>query len=263
MYVKLEGETVRRNVEVFKIILKRASHSVDSMQTEKREKEFKAFVHCVKGEVRFADLSAEPLDSRDWMLVSFRFSLPNTPKDSLLCEVLGSEGGAFSWNGFHEGALCVLKETIKTVQFMTKFLPSLQTLSSAFRDFSQINLDAFLEEIPAKDLIHEAWCQLDREECEKLLLQKTAGTFLFRQDYFTGVLEKLLSQAHQKQIKCITLTYVDAWKKVSDLTLVKKKEGWMIYNDDPCLGSPIYPTVRALLDRFKGVLKNPVLHFQE
>lgn len=261
MYVKIQGETVRRNIEVFKIILKRASHSVDSMQTEKKEKEFKAFVHRIKGEVRFADLSAEPLDARDWLLVSFRFTLPKNSKDSLHCEVLGSEGGAFSWDGFHEVALSVLKETIKTVQFMAKFLPSLQTLSLAFRDFSQINLDVFLEEIPAKDLIHEAWCQLDREECEKLLLQKSEGTFLFRQDFFTAILEKLLTQAHQKQIKCITLTYVDAWKKVSDLTLVKKNDGWMIYNDDPCLRSAIYPTVRALLDRYKGVLKNPVLHF--
>jgi hypothetical protein len=261
MYVKLQDETVRRNIEVFKIILKRASHSVDAMQAEKKDKEFKAFVHRIKGEVRFADLSAEPLDSKDWVLVSFRFSLPEVVKESLLCEVLGSEGVAFSWDGFHEGALSVLKETIKTIQFMSKFLPSLQNLAKAFRDFSQINLDAFLEEMPAKDLIHEAWCQLDLEECEKLLLQKSAGTFLFRQDFFTAILEKLLTQVHQKQIKCITLTYIDAWQKVSDLTLVKKKEGWMIYDDDPCLRSAMYPTVRALLERFKGVLKSPVLHF--
>ncbi len=261
MYVKLQDETVRRNIEVFKIILKRASHAVDAMQAEKKEQEFKAFVHRIKGEVRFADLTAEPLDNRDWVLVYFRFGLPLNQKDPLYCEVLGSEGVVFSWDGFQEGALSVLKETIKTVQFMSKFLPSLQDLSRAFRDFSQINLDAFLEEVPAKDLIHEAWCQLDREECEKLLLQKSAGTFLFRQDFFTAILENLLSQAHQNQIKCITLTYIDAWQKVSDLTLVKKKEGWMIYNDDPCLRAVMYPTVRALLDRFKGVLKSPVLHF--
>ncbi|MBX9923517.1 MAG: hypothetical protein K2Y01_05345 [Rhabdochlamydiaceae bacterium] len=261
MYVRLQDETVRRNIEVFKIILKRASSSVDAIVAEKKEKEFKAFVHRIKGEVRFADLSAEPLDTKDWLLVSFRFSLPKNAKESLHCEVLGPEGASFSWDGFQEVALSVLKETIKTIQFMSRFLPSLQNLSRAFRDFSQINLDAFLEEMPAKDLIHEAWCQLDREECERLLLQKSAGTFLFRQDFFTAILEKLLTQTHQKQIKCITLTYIDAWQKVSDLTLVKKKEGWMIYNDDPCLRATMYPTVRALLDRFKGVLKSPVLHF--
>lgn len=260
MYLKVQDETVRRNIEIFKIILKRASHSVESFHSEKQGQDFKAFVHRLRGEIRFADFNSDPVDSKDWIVVSFHFSLPEKPGESVAFEVTDKEGAVFSWDGFQSQALLVLKETVKTIQLMAKFLPCIQNLSMTFREFSQINLDSFLDEIPAKDLIHESWYQSDRQECEKLLSQKKRGTFVFRQDEFAALLESALIQAHKKSIKCITLTYVGALHKISDITLVKKKEGWLIYNDDPCLRGCIYPTVRILLDRFRSVLKVPLLN---
>src|SRR5262249_28364183 len=150
-------------------------------------------------------------------------------------------------------------ETVKTIQLMAKFLPRIQSLTSTFREFSQINLDSFLDEIPTKDLIHEAWAQIGHEECEKLLSDKPPGTFLFRQDEFAMMLEEQLKEAHKKSVKCITLTYLNSKHRVVDHTLVKKKEGWVVYNDDPCLRGSVYPNVRALLDSFRGVLKLPLL----
>jgi hypothetical protein len=259
MYLKIRDEIVRRNVEIFKIILKRASHSAEASQTEKKSQDFKAFVHRLTGEVRFTDLNSEPVDSSDWVVVSFYFSLPENGADSITFEVSGREDALFSWDGFQPQALDALKETVKTIQLMAKFLPALQSLSATFRDFSQVNLDSFLDEIPTKDLIHEAWRQVDHRQCEEILSKKPAGTFLFRQDEFAAILEGQLSEAHKKPLKCITLTYVNPMNRIVDTTLVKKKEGWIVYNDDPCLRGPVYPTVRSLLDSFREVLRVPLL----
>ncbi len=260
MYLKVRDQTVRRNVEIFKIILKRASHSVDLLQTE-RSQDFKAFIHRISGEVRFADLNSDPLDPKDWVIVSFVFSLPKKEGDSISFEVSGKEGFLFSWDGLHSEAVGILKETVKTIQLMAKFLLQIQNLSSTFREFSRINIDSFLDELPSRDLIHEAWCQVDREKCEEILLSKSAGTFLFRQDEFASILESQLILAHKKNIKCITLTYLDITRKVKDLTLIKKAEGWIVYDNDPCLRGTIYPTVKVLLDRFKATLRIPLLAF--
>jgi hypothetical protein len=261
MYVKVRSETVRRNIEIFKIIAKRASHVFAQAPLEKNSQDFKAFIHRLKGEIRFADLSSEPLEPRDWISASLHISLPGSKEDAISVEIFGTDGAMFSWDGMEHEALDVLKETIKTIRFMARFLPKLRSLSGALRELSQMNLDAFLDELPAKDLIHEAWRQIPREDCEYLLALQNPGTFLFRQDEFAALLERQLKLAHKMPIKCITLTYVDEGKKIIDKTLVKKKEGWIIYDNDPTLDGTIYPSARALLDSFRACLQRPLLNF--
>jgi len=258
MHLKIWNETVRRNIEIFKIILKRTSHS--NQQTEKQCEDFRAFVHRINGEIRFVDLSSEPIDSKEWIVISFHFSLPKRDGDLPSFEVLGSENSLFSWDGFYPDALAVLKETVKTIQLMARFLPYIQNLNATFRELSQVNLDSFLDEIPTKDLIHEAWYQVTRQECEKLLMQKATGSFLFRQDEFAAILEGQLTRSHKRPMKCITLTYLNEKRRVVDFTLVKRRSGWIIYNDDPCLSGEMYPTVKALLSRFDSELAVPVLN---
>ena len=261
MYLKLRNGIVRRNIEIFRIILKRASHLAANSQTEKTEHVFKVFIHKAKGEVRFSDLSSDPLDSRDWVVAFFYLSLPETSKQEISFDISGSDRTFFSWDGFELEALTSLRETVKTIQLMTKFLPRLKSIASTLKEFSQINLDSFLDEMPTKDLIHEAWHQISRENCEYLLGSQDPGTFLFRQDEFAAILEAQLIRAHKEAISCITLTYINNFQKVVDLTLVKKKEGWIIYNNDPSLENPIYPSARALLDSLRRVLKKPLLNF--
>ena len=166
MYLKLRSDIVRRNIEVFKIILKRASHVGSYPSLDEREQMFKIFVHKVRGEVRFPDLSSEPLDSKDWIAATFHLRIPETTKEDIVFNVSGMDGSFFSWNGLDAEAFSSLKETIKTIQLMTKFLPRLKSFTSTLREFSQMNIDSFLDELPAKDLIHEAWHQLSREDCE-------------------------------------------------------------------------------------------------
>ena len=258
MYLKIQDATVRKNIEIFKIILKRESHS--NLQIKKTSEEVKAFINRINGELRFAELNSGPIDSTDWIVVSFHFSLPEKLGDPVAFEVLGSENSLFSWDGFLPQALTVLKETVKTMQLMAKFLPYIQNLNATFRDFSQINLDSFLDQMPSKDLIHEVWRLVDRVGCERLFMNKPIGSFLFRQDEFAAILEAQLSKAYKKPMKCITLTYLDLTRRGVDFTFVKRKEGWVVYNDDPCLRGALYPTVKSVLNHFKAVLLVPLLN---
>ncbi len=262
MYLKVEDGIVRRNIEVFKIILKRASHAIHLNHVERKNEHFRAYVHRLTGEVCFNDVPDQNSHPQDWILVTFYFSLPEKSGDPLIFELAGRSGEVFSWDGLKPKALSILKETVKTIQFMLRFLPSLQNLPAMFKEISQVNVDSFLQEIPAKDLIHEAWHQINRLECEELLLTKKEGVFLFRQDEFAAVLEEQLSHSYKKQVKCVTLSYVDAQRKVVDLTLVKIKEGWMIYDGDPLLRGPLYLTIKMLLDHKKDVLSAPLLHLK-
>lgn len=260
MYLKIENDIVRKNIEIFKIILKRAIQFHETAETEKTAQHFKAFIHRGCGEIRFSDFSGEPLDAHNWAPVSFLFSLPKTEEESFSINISDLNEHSFTSEGFQSTALSAIQETLKTIQFISKFLPRLKNLSAVLKEFSLMNLDTFLDTLSTKDLVHEAWHFLKRDECERLLLKQPQGTFLFRKDEFATVLEKRLKIEHKEPITCITLSYVAYFNKTSDLTLIKKKNGWLIYNDDPSLSGPIYPSASSLLESLRGVLKSPLLH---
>ena len=260
MHLKIQNDIVRKNVEIFKIILKRATQAHEESRTDNVMQHFKAFVHRSRGEIRFSDFNAEQLDTREWTLVSFQFSLHETPEESFSIDITDIDAHSFSWSTFNPEAFSTLKETLKTIQFIARFLPRLKSLSALFREFSLMNLDTFLDQLTTKDLIHESWHSLNRLECEKLLLIHPPGMFLFRKDEFASLLEEQLSQEHKIQIQCITLSYVSSLKKISDLTLVKRAKGWVVYNNDPCLEGSLYPSIRSLFESLRGILKTPLLH---
>jgi hypothetical protein len=260
VYLRIKNDIVRKNVEIFKIILKKAMQAQEDMNTTKITQHFNAFINRARGEIRFADLHTEPLDEKEWEAISFNFSAPKEAEESFSIEISDINEQCFSWKGFQPEAIVTLKETLKTIQFISKFLPRLKNLSAVLREFSLTNLDTFLDQLSTKDLIHEAWHSLTKQECEKLLMKQSPGVFLFRKDEFASILEDQLSLNHKEQIRCITLSYVSSFGKISDLTLVKRKKGWVIYNDDPTLEELIYPSARSLLESLRGTLKTPLLH---
>lgn len=112
-----------------------------------------------------------------------------------------------------------------------------------------------------RDIIHEAWHQVDRIGAEKLLLHhQTIGNYLFRKDPIAEQLEKRLSKEWKISIKCLTLTYLDPEEHVRDLTIVLKGDLWMFYDDSPNLKGQFYETVEELLATMDNVLSKPLLH---
>ncbi len=263
MYLKVQNDIVRKNVEILKIILNQAIQAREESKLETLTQCFNAYVHKDRGEIRFRDLTVSSLDTYEWSQVSFIFSLSNNSEESFSLDISNTNSDVFSWDELNPKAFAALKETLKTIQFISKFLPKLKRLSEVLREFSLMNLDTFLDELPTKDLIHEAWHSLQREECEKLLINHQPGTFLFRQDTFAAILESELSKEHNKTIKCITLSYVSGLHKISDLTIVKQDTRWIIYNNDPSLNSCPYPSARSLLESLRSILKTPFLHSYE
>lgn len=256
-----QNEIIRKNVEVFKIILKRVSQLYENASgIDKTAQSVLVFMHRSRGEIRFFDHYAESLNPNEWTCIRFHFSPSNFSQESFSVGISNVNEKHFSWEELQPEAFFNLKETIKTIQFISKFLPKLKSFSSVLKEFSLTNIDTLFKHFPSQDIIHEAWHNLDRNECEQVLLNHPPGVFLFRKDEFASILEDQLSLTHKQKITCITLSYASSIKKISDLTLVKTNEGWTLYNDNPDLEEAKYPSVYSLLDSMRGVCNTPLLH---
>ena len=259
MHLKIENDLVRKNIEIFKIILRRAIHAHEKTLQEKTTQQFEAFVSRKNGEIRFADLSPESLDKKEWSLVSFHFSLTGSDEESFSVSVTDKGAKELILTEFDSKATSALQETLKTIQFISRFLPRLQTLTSVLQEFSLMNLDSFLHDLSGKDLIHEAWHSLTREECEDVLDDKQEGVFLFRKDPYTALMEEDLSKEHAEEVQCITLSYKAGKDKIKEMTLIRRECGWSVYDNDPTLKGTLYPSPGSLLESFKSLLKTPLL----
>ena len=257
----LQNETIRKNIEIFKIILKKVTQLQENPSgVDKTTQSVLVFLHRVRGEIRFFDHYAETLNPNEWTCLRFHFSPSPLSQESFSIDVSNVNEKHFSWEELQPEAFFNLKETIKTIQFISCFLPKLKNLSSILKEFSLTNLDLLLNRFQSQDIVHETWHDLTRKECEQLLLNHPPGVFLFRKDEFASILEEELSLAHKQKMSCITLSFVSSPKKISDLTLVKTKDGWSFYNDNPDLEEARYPTVYSLLDSMRGVCNTPLIH---
>jgi hypothetical protein len=91
-----------------------------------------------------------------------------------------------------------------------------------------------------------------------MLLNTTPGTYLFRKDGFSGVMEEILSLAKKSWIRCFTLIYLDLERQVRDKTIVTWKEYWLFYNDDLTLSENYFESLEQLLSSLEAVLKRPL-----
>lgn len=102
----------------------------------------------------------------------------------------------------------------------------------------------------------KVWVEVSRTEAEKLFEKAKPGTYLFRKDIFASCLEEILISAKREDLRCFTLSYVDGEKQVHDKTIVKWKNRWMFYDDDPTLSGDYYHSFEDLLLSMKKVLKH-------
>ena len=256
----MSTDVVRKNIEVLKIILNRVSQLYeDPSISDTKAKSIVVFMHRIKGEIRFFDPYSDMIDPKEWACLRFRFSAPSSTNQSFLLDISNVEEKCFSWEDLQPEAFTTLKETIKTIEFLSTFYPKLQNLSTTLKEFSLTNVDSLLDRFAGQDIIHKAWYNLDKEHAETLLSSYPPGTFLFRKDPFASILEEQLSLSHEEKIVCITLSFVTAREQVSDKTLVKRPEGWMLYNDSPQLDGCCYPSIYSLLDSLRALVHSPLI----
>lgn len=258
MKLKVSNDLVLKNVECFKLYLKRYAETIPP-DASSVDMKIQAFVHANSGEVIFSEPNYEPGGGKFWQKVTFHFFSVGDKKSRASVELQKSEEG-IGQASLDARAQFVFSETIKTMQTIGRLLPSSQARASLLKEYSKVHLE-LVEHLPLhNDVIHAAWHQMSRKDAEKALHRSEVGTFLFRKDEYASILESQLCKAHKTEVKCVTLSYVDLHRNVCEYTLVKTYHGWLTYQGDPSLDETVFPTIDAFLDNMKGVLKQPLLH---
>lgn len=233
--IHIQSEAVRRNIHLFKCV-------IESRQaTLKRD--YQAAINYLTGAMRFSE--TETLDRKEWKHLMLHFDLE---QHSVTFQEDLSEKEALQT--FDPQANRVMKETLKVFQVVVSQIRELA-------EFSQIHLESIPSQAVAKDIIHETWHQLNRIQTEEILYKRPRGSYLFRKDEYATLLERELSETG-KNIKCITLSFLDKKDVVRDRTLVKGEKGWLLYNDDPNLQGEVFESIVGLLASFETALTFPV-----
>jgi hypothetical protein len=90
---------------------------------------------------------------------------------------------------------------------------------------------------------------INHEDAEKLLLSKEPGTYLLRlEDPITESIKENLKKANDNDIECYVLTIVEEFDKIEDILLIKMKDKWLLFHDDPDLKDNFYHQFNSLKD---------------
>jgi hypothetical protein len=242
MKVFVRNETVRRNVELFKKLIER--------QVEKRLKgglkSMHAYINCATGELFFAERTES--HKRNWKLIHFYLD----EEGELL--VVGGDSVQFPISDLVPSAYQAMIDTVKVYNLVLKSLRESKNVEQLSKKLNAIEVGT------SKDVVHEAWHQVNRLQAEKLLKGQLKGTFLFRKDEYAAILEMELLHRLHIPLKCFTLTYLGPRQKVMDRTIVKREDLWLFYDDDPSLEGRTFRDIHLLLDSLEGVLKYPLLN---
>lgn len=241
--IKVQSEAVRSNLELFQDIIRR------SRDVEQKIKTYSGFVHRATGAMQFRQEGS--LSEKDWKEIDICIDLEH--HDISVFEK-GKPEQVFQYNDLAPLAYRVMAETLHVLLNLSRTIHDL-------KEFSYVVLESSAAVSKAsRDLIHDAWHQVDREGAEKLLQEKSPGTYLFRKDEYASILENELAAQHQAPIKCVTLSYLDKESVVRDSTLLRFHGHWLIYNDDPKLEGQAYASVEELLKIHDPKLEKPLLH---
>jgi hypothetical protein len=240
MRIAILDQVVRHNVELFRTLVKKRMEK-KAKQLQALTKSCHAFIHRQTGEMRFEELEEGALSGKEWKKIDLYL------KDGEF--EVGDGQERFDVVDLNLAAFRALAETVKTLNVLAH--PQAHNPKRLFQEISELELE---ETQSKKELIHDAWHQVDRVGAEKLLARRPVGTYLFRQDDFAADLEE------QLHAKCITLTYSEWDGKISEKILVCKDGQWRFFNDNlDCLGSA-YPSVESLLQTMGSLLREPLYH---
>lgn len=255
MQVKIEDNRVHHNVLIFLELVSRLKKGAD--QEKLRAKLHTAFVNKMNGEIYFLDLlpNSEALNQKDWKQIDLCYL--SDPVDQHLCVEVQEkkEAKAFQYEDLSPLAYHVMTETLKTLNHITRSFKTREGWEGSLEEWKEIEIAS----LPI-NLIEATWHDADRWDAEAILEKHPYGSFLFRRDEYAEILAENLQRQHKRKVVCYTLTFIEPEHKVSDLTIVEDKGGWLIYNDDPSLSGRSYQTLETLLNGLKERCRIPVFH---
>lgn len=254
MKIVILDKNVRRNLDLFRQLVHRHGQTKKVLM-EHIKKGYKAYLNCKTGELRFIRQKGKDFPKDQWMAIILLLH----PGREGAFEVLSADNKeAFDLSHLDKGAEKLFYETLKTLNELA-YHP--QHARDTFWILQQIaSLDFILsdQEEGVRNLVHDAWYNVDRLEAEELLSGKQFGTYLFRKDEFAQDLEDTLNGNSSSPVTCITLTYTEKKGKICEKTLVYKEGKWLFYDDDPTLSEVGYDSVKELLSHQAKMLQQPL-----
>jgi hypothetical protein len=261
MRVKIVDVPVRQNIELFLDLLRRSKQKLQHRAIPS-EKMFKAWLNRETGQLLFAEVAKESafLDKEGWKPVdiSYRYD-PQTGEIAFLIEEREEPLKGFRCDDLTPIAFNIVRDTMKMLNSICQSLKGPSDLATKMAVLTKLTIEGSVSHVDRNILI-DAWHPVDRFGAEELLNEKPVGTYLFRRDPFSVILEQQLCEQLRKPVKCFTLTFSELNKKISDITLVHYEKKWQYYNDDPSLRNRSFQELSDLLALWKEQLKYPLYH---
>lgn len=216
MRIDVRSEVVRNNLELLKTLVRKS-----------QSKETQAFVEMSTG--CLIKLNPETPAPKNWKVIWIIWD-----GDENQIKVRGNEG-------LKTEAEQILLESVRTINKL--FQRELQDVDDLLR----------VEFISPSEELFESVSHgnLSREGAEKLLKNRSVGTYLFRIDPFASILEEELSLRFSESVRCFTISVVAEVNTIHDYTVVEKLGTFQIYDDDPSLEQPCFEDVQAVLKTLK------------
>lgn len=251
MKIVILDKNVRRNIELFRQLVHRQGQKREVL-IENIKKGYKAYLNYKTGELRFT----RPKSQEEWKVVIL---LLHPGKEGAF-EVL-TEGNnlAFDLSQLNPKAEQLFSKTVKTLNELAYHPKHARDAFWILRQIASVDFVISDQEEGVRNLVHDAWYNVDRLEAEELLSGKQFGTYLFRKDEFAQDLEDTLNESSSSPVTCITMTYTEKKGKICEKTLVYKEGKWLFYDDDPSLSEHAYDSVKELLEHKAKMLQQPLL----
>lgn len=255
MNIQIEDERVRRNVLFFLHLLSLVESAKESQEShQKKVKVYSAFLNTINGEIFFPDLLPESgvIHDKEWKQITIRSS--PISKTGELGFVLEEEQISSELAPL---AASIVRSTLDMLSQVSNVMKKTQTIQSGLAELARLHIQKALSSLENCPL-HRLSRSLTRWQAEEILSRHPYGSFLFRKDEYASLLEEQLSQLHERNIVCYTLTYSEPSHKIVDLTLVKDGSSLIVYDDDLLLEGNRYESLAEALGRFEGVCKYPL-----
>ncbi len=244
MRITVKNKTVKHNLELLKTLLQRS-----------KEKKCKTWIEISTGEIRNQAPAKE--NKKCWKCFHIEFTTPSKKPLLTVCENSKNSAKVFHLKGWSPKARQVILETLDIIN--AKLGKSPQGLSSEdfFQKFASAQIVLLSNLKKNQLLIHDIWHKLDREGAEKILEGHPNGTYLFRKDQYTLLLEEEFFEHFDGTVHfCVTLTYLDKTGTVRDKTLVQRDKYLVIFNDNPNLVEPHFSSTHAVMHSIDSSLSH-------
>lgn len=258
MKIVVRDEKVRGNILALQNAIQQLLDKMEAVPAAAKH-ECPCFVHRSEGTLSFEASN----NKEEWKPVVLEFNFSTDFKEGLVFSIYekSKKRTEFKWKDINPEALSVLSETFHKLNRISRHLLSYIREPIVLAEaLSELECHPGIEKLNGKDLVHEAWHQLDRIAAEKVLKKEEPGVFLFRKDMYAQILEEQLRKTHQCSLSCYTITSVDENHKISDYTIILKDNRWLVYDDDPSLQGSVYSDIYSLLESGYGMFLKPLLH---